>query len=235
LEEHEAGSFWFRSRNKLILWALKKHFPYVRSYLEGGCGTGYVLSAVEKAFPLWRIAGLDPFVEGLRVARKRTERAELFRADLRNLPWDDEFDLVGVFDVLEHLEDDQQALSSLRRALRPGGGILVTVPQHPRLWNSTDDMARHVRRYRRGELEKKMESAGFRVVYSTAFIFILLPFMVWSRRGQTSGRAKLELGLPAFLDRILEIVLWVERLLIFCGFRFPVGGSRLVVGRRTEG
>lgn len=232
LEECEDGSFWFRSRNKLIVWAMKCFFPNARSFLEGGCGTGYVLSAVEKAFPEWRTAGLEPFAEGLRVARKRTIRAELFRADIRNPPWEGEFDLVGVFDVLEHVEDDHRALSTLRRVLKPGGGFLATVPQHPELWSSTDDDARHVRRYRPGELAKKMEAAGFRVIYSTSFVFFLLPFLAWSRRGRRRGRARIELGLPSFADRAFELLLRVERFFLRCGFRFPAGGSGLVAGRK---
>jgi len=42
----EAKNFWFRSRNKLIVWALKRHFPATQRYLEIGCGTGYVLAGV---------------------------------------------------------------------------------------------------------------------------------------------------------------------------------------------
>src|SRR5689334_12484305 len=47
----ESGHFWFRSRNRVLLWALRRYFPDARSFLEIGCGTGYVLAGIHEALP----------------------------------------------------------------------------------------------------------------------------------------------------------------------------------------
>lgn len=59
------------------------------------------------------------------------------------------FDVIGAFDVIEHIEEDEKVLANLARAIVPGGALLITVPQHRWLWSATDDYACHVRRYTR--------------------------------------------------------------------------------------
>ena len=234
LEQTEYGSAWFRSRNEILLWAMARFFPKTRSYLEVGCGTGFVLAAVERERPNWEISGLEPFAQGLGVAARRLRRAELVRADLLNPPWKESFDLVGAYDVLEHMEDDRKALSALRKTLRTDGGILLTVPQHPELWSATDDVARHARRYRPGELELKMRETGFQVAYSTSFVSLPLPAMWFSRRRRPKSEVHCELTLSPMLDWGLGALLGLERVFLKAGFRYPWGGSRLVAARKTE-
>jgi len=63
----EDDSFWFRERNRLILWALRRYAGDLRDYLEVGCGTGYVLDAVHSEFPAARCVGLEPFEAALEI------------------------------------------------------------------------------------------------------------------------------------------------------------------------
>ena len=147
----EDASFWFRGRNKLIAWALERYFPTAGSLLEVGCGTGYVLAGLRRTLPGLRLAGAELYPEGLRYARERVPGVEFVQLDATNIPYDGEWDVVGAFDVLEHVEDDEAAIAGLTLAARPGGGVIVTVPQHASLWSSADDYARHVRRYTRTE------------------------------------------------------------------------------------
>jgi SAM-dependent methyltransferase len=155
--------------------------------------------------------------------------------DARRIPYADEFDVIGAFDVLEHIAEDETVLAQLHRALKPGGGLLITVPQHPRLWSSADQFACHVRRYTASEIHSKVEQAGFEIVRSTSFVSLLLPAMLASRRrGRDSGgfdpRDEFRIGRAA--NRALEEIMRIERLLIRMGVSFPVGGSRLIVTRR---
>ncbi len=98
----EADNFWFRARNRLIMWTMRRHFPQIGRYLEIGCGTGYVLAGVAKTYPETRITGTEIFCEGLPYAACRVPRAELLQMDARALPYEAEFDVIGAFDVLEH-------------------------------------------------------------------------------------------------------------------------------------
>lgn len=233
----EDDSFWFNARNRIIIAALKRHFPDMENYMEIGCGTGYVLAAVADAFPGVRLSGTEFFSTGLDYARQRVAKAQLLQLDARNLPYIEEFDVIGAFDVLEHIVEDDLVLGQLHKALHPGGGIALTVPQHPWLWSSQDEKAHHVRRYGVGELRKKVEQAGFTIEYETSFVTLLFPFMVLARKiGSKSARegdAVDELRLPALLNVPFGFVMALERLLLRFGIRFSFGGSGLLVARKT--
>ena len=236
LVELEAASFWFRGRNKVILWAVDRWFPDARSYLEVGCGTGYVLSAIVRSRPDLEAVGAELFPEGLRLARKRLEGVPLVQLDARSLAVGEAFDLVGAFDLLEHLDRDEDALQALFTALRPGGGLLVTVPQHRWLWSRADEYAGHARRYTRRELTRRMLAAGFELVWATSFVTLVLPLMAVSRllARRRPYSLERELGLPEWIDRRFERSLDFERALMARGVSLPVGGSLLIVARRPR-
>src|SRR4030042_1983184 len=103
----EADNFWFCARNNLIIWALSRYFPNVKSFLEIGCGTGFVLSEIEKKMGYERVIGTDLYEEGLVYARQRLKKAEVFQVDIDKMALDEPVDLVGAFDVLEHIDKDQ--------------------------------------------------------------------------------------------------------------------------------
>lgn len=228
----EEGSFWFRARNAIIVWALRRYFPSFRSLLEVGCGTGFVLSGIAQAFPHARTAGSEIYTAGLAFAAKRLPGVELLQMDARKLPYEAEFDVIGAFDVIEHILEDELVLQNFNRALKPGGGCVITVPQHRWLWSPVDEAACHQRRYSAKELHTKVEAAGFRILRSTSFVTLLLPLMFASRfEARRSGKVgdSDALLINSTLDRMLELVMDVERRLITWGINLPVGGSRLLI------
>jgi SAM-dependent methyltransferase len=233
LAEREAQSFWFRARNRLVAELLDRHFPSASSFLEVGCGNGFVLSGLG-GNGLTRIAGSDLHPSGLLRARERLPDTELLQMDARHIPYENEWDVIGAFDVLEHIEQDRDVLAEFRRALRPGGGIIVSVPQHPALWGPFDEYAHHVRRYTRRELVEKVQTAGFVVRRTTSFVSTLLPAMVLSRlrqrlRGAQAYDPTAELRLPRALDTVFGRALDIERRLIRRGVSLPAGGSLFLV------
>jgi len=235
LAEIESDNFWFRSRNHLIIWVLKSYFPERRNFFEIGCGTGFVLSGVENELPDLRLFGSEIYVAGLAYAAKRLKRAELLQIDARRIPFENEFDVVGAFDVLEHIKEDEIVLKQMYQAVRPGGGVVLTVPQHPFLWSQVDEYACHVRRYNKKELKTKVAHAGFEVLRMTSFVSLLLPLMAASRfktrRGQYDPLK--ELKLRKSTNVVLSRVLDLERSLIDLGISFPFGGSLLLIGRKN--
>jgi SAM-dependent methyltransferase len=235
LAEIEECNFWFRARNELIQWALHKYFPDAESFFEVGCGTGFVLTGIRKNFPRMRLVGSEIFADGLVFAKARLPEVELYQMDARRIPFEREFDVIGAFDVLEHVIEDENVLVQMFNAVQPGGGLLVTVPQHPFLWSASDDYAMHKRRYERAELRAKVERAGFEVRRMTSFNSLLLPLMIWSRRKRKHNHdfqlwREFEIG-PA-LNKTLEGILKFERMIIRAGVSFPAGGSLLLVGRK---
>ncbi|MGB8276231.1 MAG: class I SAM-dependent methyltransferase [Alphaproteobacteria bacterium] len=244
-------NFWFRSRNRIIVRMLRK---YLRApgptagrpkVLEIGCGTGCVLRALA-AENRYELTGAEMHIGGLTLAKGRLAGIELVQLDARDLPYVNEFDAIGAFDVLEHIDDDAGVIRSVRRALVPDGLFFVTVPQHPWLWSRADDHARHKRRYSRAELIGTLEREGFAMEFCSSFVFVLLPLMSLSRlrrrsrpgmgaTGNVSGRSDAydELALPGPVNATLETAMRLDEFLIARGVSLPAGGSLLAVARKA--
>ncbi len=237
LAELEARNFWFRTRNQLLLWAMRRYAPQLQNFLEIGCGTGFVLSAVARQFPTAELAGSEYLAEGLVYARQRVPNAELTQMDARHIPYQSHWDAMGAFDVLEHIAEDDQVLREIAKALKPGGVVFITVPQHRWLWSAVDEYACHVRRYEAAELHQKVRAAGFDILRSTSFVSVLLPAMYasrWLKGAQTDAKmdAMAELRIHPVLNSFFEGCLAIERSIIRLGFSLPAGGSRLLIARK---
>jgi SAM-dependent methyltransferase len=237
LADLEENHFWFQFRNHLITWSLAKYFPDSNSFLELGCGTGNVLSHIEKTCPHLTLFGSDISTAGLDFASKRLTKAQLFQMDMHSIPFEQQFDVIGAFDALEHTEDDQMVLKQMFQAIRIGGGAILTVPQHEFLWTKFDEVACHVRRYIMTDLKAKAEDVGFNVVAYTSFMFLLFPAMIISRiiTGLKSFRSydvTEELRINPFINSIFKQILNLEKIMIRSGIKLPFGSSILMVLKR---
>lgn len=237
----EDGNFWFLARNRLIKFLMRKHLPSVGHYLEIGCGTGFVLRMVQRTNWGWNISASEAHFEGIKFAKSRVNAdVNFYQMDACAIPFSDEFDAIGAFDVLEHIRDDVKAISEVYAALKPGGYFVVSVPQHMFLWSKYDEASHHFRRYGACEIQKKLESAGFSIRASTSFNALLLPLMMLSRaigskRDKGNKDVLADLRQSSWANLLLSIPLWIEYLLLRLGIRFPFGGSRILVAQKNFG
>lgn len=240
LRRLEEGSFWFRSRNIILLGILQRFVAgTVTRYAEVGCGTGFVLAAVARRFPAWNVEGFDIHSEAVVFSQQRAPRARVRQADLHALPEVESYDAIGVYDVLEHLDDDLAALCALRHALRPRGHLLLTVPQHPGLWSPYDDAARHRRRYRRAEMCQRLAEAGFEVLFLSSFVSTLLP-VLWMRRlqlrrlnpSEAAKATRADLTPRPWVNWLGLMAMWPDVAATQLGLQVPFGGSLLAVARK---
>ncbi len=240
----ERNNFWFRARNRLISYLFKKYVPSDEDLktLEIGCGTGYVLSGLQK-FTNLKLAGAEIFIRGLHFASKRLPGIEFFQLDAVNLPFTSEFDIICAFDVLEHIGQDEKTLKNIYIALKNNGLFFVSVPQHRFIWSAIDELSNHKRRYTKKELKEKLRKSGFDILYFSSFVFLLFPFMVISRflnkkalprKKDNTINLLHELKINPFLNYIFYLVMMVDELLIKSGIRLPFGGSLIGVAKKTN-
>lgn len=235
LAKFESNSFWFRARNILIIWALLRYKKKSTNFLEVGCGTGFVLKGISHAFPSVKLMGSEIHHQGLKYAIKRVPKAEFMQMDARQTPYYEEFDSIGAFDVLEHIKEDELVIKQLHAALKPGGILFISVPQHPFLWSKSDEYACHMRRYTNDNLKKLLQESGFQILKSTSFVFTLLPLMYLSRirnRKQKNYNPSNEFQINNTTNFIFYLFLYLEIIFIKIGINFPLGGSRFVVAKK---
>ncbi len=245
----EDRHFWFRARNQVLATVMRQITSGLKPgyrVLEVGCGTGNVLGMLNRTCTQGTVLGMDLFAEGLRYARRRTNCA-LVHGDINASPLRQRFEVVGLFDVLEHLPDDVAVLRMLYEHLVPGGQLVITVPACPSLWSYFDEASHHCRRYGRVDLEQKLSQVGFQVDYVTYFMLSLFP-LLWvgrklsdisrnDREGKGTGVDELahrELKIRPITNATLYLLLAQEARLIARRGHLPIGTSILAVVRRPE-
>ena len=237
----EDGSFWFRSRNRIIKYLIEKFMntnqPF--NFIEIGCGTGYVLKGLE-AFTNAKLSGAEIYLGGLKFAKKRLPNIQFVQLDARYMPFENELDSVGAFDVLEHIVEDETVMQSVFQSLKSGGKFFISVPQHQSLYCDIDAYLQHKRRYSRSEMLTKLKNAGFEIEFVSSFVFCLFPMMAISRWMKKIKPSKLnyqntvqtEMVLPPALDKIMDVFMDLDQWLIKIGLSLPVGGSLFVVAKK---
>jgi SAM-dependent methyltransferase len=227
------------NRNKIIAYFLKK-YPIGKEFLELGCGSAFVLNFLVNEYKNLSFTGSEIYIEGLKLAQKRLSgRAELIQFDATKINFNEKFDGIGAFDVLEHIENDKIVLENIYKSLKPNGRVFISVPQHMFMWSVEDDLAFHKRRYSKDEINDKLVQAGFKVEFLTSYMFLLFPIMLINRyikKNKKGGTKKLfqELYPGKLLNSGLNIFAYLDFLLIKLGLRLPWGGSLFVVGIKVN-
>jgi len=248
LDAVEDRHFWFRARGRAVA-ALAEQvtapLPPGHRVLELGCGNGGMLKVLHRACPRGMVIGMDLFAEGLRHARRRTP-CPLIQGDVHRPPFAARFELIGLFDVLEHIPDDRRTLDDIRALLADGGALLMTVPAHPALWSYFDEASHHCRRYTAGDLREKLTRAGLVVEYLTPFMAPLYPLMWAARRlktwrrgagGEGASAAQMsaaELRIVPGMNAVMDCLLAHETPLLVRRRQLAMGTSLLAIARRAR-
>jgi SAM-dependent methyltransferase len=246
----ESKHFWFRTRNRVIATLaeqITKNWAYGYRVLEVGCGTGNVLRTLEQTCSRGVVVGMDLFAEGLAFARTRTS-CPLVQGDLEQPGFGVQFDLIGAFDVVEHLSDDLQVFRSIHSMLKPSGVLLLTVPAHQSLWSYFDEGSHHCRRYEPADLRRKLNQTGYEIEFLSEFMASIYPLLWLVRRVRSLHRGTRnsdsadsdfalsleELRIVPVLNELLTFVLMQEAKLIKSRLALPFGSSLVVAARRMQ-
>ncbi|MGZ8217994.1 class I SAM-dependent methyltransferase [Methylomagnum sp.] len=228
LQALEAQHFWFKPRARLFERILRERLrPGCHAAIELGCGNGAFLPVLARHFK--RVVGVEGHSRSLALARQQTPpNATLLHGAASHVPLSDSmFDLACAFDVLEHLPPDP-FLAEVRRLLRPGGLLLLSVPAFQALWSVVDEQAGHRCRYRLAQARTELEGAGFRVVGHTHYQCLLFPLISMSRRlASGRGRNNLEARPALPLGRLLGSINQLE-VALFAKRSLPFGSSLIV-------
>ena len=238
----EEASFWFKHRNDCIRALVNAYPPRAGGAIfDIGGGNGVVSAMLAAAgFPValvepGRTGAINAKNRGLATVICATAETAGFRP--HTLP------AVGLFDVIEHIEDDARFLRSIRSLLEPRGLLYATVPAYSWLWSDEDVAAGHYRRYTLKGIREVIEEAGFSIEFAS-YIFRFLPIPIALLRALpyrmgVGGRTNSQ-GDPAKdhavrggrgVRRVLDLLLAPELANLAAGKPMGFGGSCLVAAR----
>jgi SAM-dependent methyltransferase len=189
----EDTHWWFQQRLHLVRQLIKIYVPETGRILDAGCGTGLVLSNLQKEY---QVTGIDVAPQALDFCRQRGLHA-LYLGCIGNLSIPERnFDAVLCLDVLEHIDSEAAAIADFDRLLRPGGKLILTVPAHPELWNTHDVQMHHVRRYTREHLQELISDGGWQIDWLSYTNAVALPIAhirrTWHQEHRTQSSSDVD-------------------------------------------
>ena len=216
MAELDDRHWWYRARRRILAALVRREVqpPAGAKILEIGCGSGHNLSMLAD---FGHVDGLELDDEMRALSEKRLGR-KIMRSPLPELGEvkDKSYDLIGAFDVIEHVDDDHAALAAIATKLKPGGKFMMTVPAHPWMWTAHDVANHHKRRYSKRALRALIDGSPMRLEKIGYFNSLLFPLAVADRaaaklRGKDDGNVSLP---PTPLNSALEAVFGAERYLV---------------------
>jgi SAM-dependent methyltransferase len=238
----EDKSFWFKHRNKIIMEGVKKHNPKHNRIIEAGAGNGNTSYYLEQNG--FSAAMFEPGERGCKNAVTRGNKNVVCALLDEKHVKINSIEAIGLFDVIEHIEDDIDFLKNLSKLLIDEGLLYITVPAHKILWSFSDNEANHFRRYNRKHICKAVSQSGYEVLYHTYFfwylpilIFIFRTLPYWFKKNNKTREIKenanqREFVSPAFIDKILNWLVRGEIKRIKKGRRTILGASIFLVAKK---
>jgi SAM-dependent methyltransferase len=241
---NERDHFWFVGRRAIFFDQIRRHVGDLGDdsvVLDLGCGVGGMLAPMAE---FGAVRGMDIDPGSLHFCRERGF-PEVFKGFGDHLPIADEsLDLIGAFDVLEHIPEEAETIAECYRALKPGGWFFLSGPAYQFLYTHQDKMVHHQRRYTVGDLKRKFRAAGFEIEKASYINFFLFPLIfaslmvkkVQERLNPPSDeetRFNTDVALPGWLNSLFTRVFSAERHVL----RFvsvPVGHSVILMARKPE-
>ncbi|MSP02706.1 MAG: class I SAM-dependent methyltransferase [Acetobacteraceae bacterium] len=234
----EDGSFWFAHRNRVVADALLTLMPPPARMLDIGGGNGYVARGLEAAG--YAVTLLEPNETGSRNARARGIADVICATFEPSLFIPGRFRIAGLFDVIEHIEDDAGTLSGVRSILPPGGLVVLTVPAFQSMFSADDVLSGHFRRYTRKMMSALLRTSGFEILRVSYFMAPLalpvllvraLPARLGVRPRWNQQRHDRDHGKGSVLAPLATAILAAEARFLARGGQLPFGTSCLAIGR----
>lgn len=234
MSEFEEDYWWFKGRKKIIQSLLNTQIKDKLNLkiLDVGCGSGGTTSILTE---FGTVYGIDFSFSALKFSNQRG--LKVLKSDVYEMPFSSEsFDIVTMFDSLEHIENELKVLSEIKRVMKKNSLLFITVPAYQFLWSNHDEALLHFRRYNSKNLDLVIKNTGLnniRMSYFVSIIFLPLAlFRIFSKLKTNKEKPKPTLiRVPKFIDEILQKLLFFENRLMQ-KVNLPFGLSLMCIAKK---
>lgn len=232
MAEREQNYWWHVGRFKIIeayLGLATKKQKKKSTILNIGCGTGGTIASLEK---FGKVTNVDVSDDAIAFMKKQGHVVNKVKG-IKLPDKADTYDVVGAFDVLEHIDKDVSALKEWKRVLKPGGKVVLTVPAYQWLWSAHDTSLHHFRRHTRPGIIERAEQAGLKPIKVSYAIVFSLPLVVgfrWVNKllGRSMDSETSYVDVPNWVNSLFTKLLFIEAGL-HKYIRFPFGTSVVAI------
>ncbi|MEZ0535998.1 class I SAM-dependent methyltransferase [Caldicellulosiruptoraceae bacterium PP1] len=206
--------WWFKGKYKIVHKLIEKNLKikYTPRVLDIGCGPAYFAK-------FYQYTGIDPYSEN--------HNMNIIKVPIEEVELKEQYDVVLVLDVLEHLQDDNVIKKFIDNNLKDDGIAIITVPANPKLFNEHDIKCGHYRRYTKNDLIKLLSGYEYKIYYYNS---ILYP-MEYIYRKITKGKDNLR-QIPNLVNTMLYLIISIEYFLLPY---LPKGLSMLAIVKKKGG
>lgn len=179
--KYEREHWFFLARNFILMQHLKKQIGKSNSIkiLNIGIATGKTSELLSE---FGEVKSVEFDEACFNFTKEKVPQLDLIQGSILELPFEDnQFDLVCAFDVIEHVKDDELAVSEMKRVCKKKGMVFVSVPAYKFLWSDHDVINMHERRYTRSMLVKLFKEDG-KIIFRSYFNFwLFLPILLYRK------------------------------------------------------
>lgn len=229
MKKHQNSHWWFRARKRIIDTLLNEHLEKEKKQiLDIGAGLGGNISFLEK---YGDVSFLEKDVASAEYIKIKNPKVKYIDIDFPKEKLTKKFDLICMFDVLEHIDDDFKVFETVKDSLNEEGLFFITVPAYQFLYSTHDKNLHHIRRYNRKRLNSLIKKYRFKVIKYTNYNFFLFPFILLVRLFDLISSKKNSTGYDTpnkFLNRLFFGIFDLEKYLIN-KINFPFGASFLII------
>jgi 2-polyprenyl-3-methyl-5-hydroxy-6-metoxy-1,4-benzoquinol methylase len=231
----EGYHFWFLTRREYLEEKIKNNLKSTDFFVEVGAGSG---SIAEKAKDICNDTAVIDIQEAGLICAKNKGIKKAYQMNINKNVFYNHFDAVGLFDVLEHMQDDDLVLHNISKMLKSKGKLFITVPAFQFLWNKRDEIEKHQRRYSMADLKNILTANNFRIIESRYYFFSIFPLLIlrsiiWnlSKKNESKNDYLDNIQINPLLNKILLYLTRVENV-FFKYIKPPFGGSLYMLAEK---
>ncbi|MBL6664898.1 MAG: class I SAM-dependent methyltransferase [Rickettsiales bacterium] len=230
----QESHWWFRARRNIIKTIIKRFHPSPKAILEIGSGTGANSKMLQE---FGNLSAVEPYTYARNELKKRLTNAQILEGKLpHDLKLNQKFDLICLFDVLEHVKEDQQSLETINHHLHKNGKLILTIPAFQFLFSKHDLNLHHFRRYNKKQIINLLKQTNYQIEFISYFNFFLFPLALISRiLFKIFPNSKAQDQTPnSTINNLFYTIFNCEKFFLKNNIRFPFGLSIIVIAHHKR-